>query len=234
MLEDWIGVDNARYVFWVALGFLALIATLIVFLLIRRALSGTYVAGGRNRRQRLAVLDATPIDARRRLVLVRRDDVEHLILIGGPTDVVVEPGIRPGVQPRAAAPAPQAVQRPPEPQAAPPPAPRAAPPLAPRFDPVQPPRPAAPPRFEPLPEPRKPVAAEPVKPVEEKKPQGSPFRRVFAAPKPAEPEPAVRKAEPQLPAIAAAPAIATADDIDIDLEEEMNRLLGEMDGPSKG
>ncbi|MFZ1682270.1 MAG: hypothetical protein WAT70_14715, partial [Rhizobiaceae bacterium] len=64
-----------------------------------------------------------------------------------------------------------------------------------------------------------------------KKPQGSPFRRVFSAARPAEPEP--RKPEPLLPAIVAAPAIAQADDIDLDLEEEMNRLLGEMDGPSK-
>jgi hypothetical protein len=34
------------------------------------------------------------VDSHRRLVLVRRDDVEHLLLIGGPTDVVVERDIR--------------------------------------------------------------------------------------------------------------------------------------------
>jgi hypothetical protein len=39
-------------------------------------------------------MDATAVDSHRRLVLVRRDDVEHLILIGGPTDVVVEQNIR--------------------------------------------------------------------------------------------------------------------------------------------
>jgi hypothetical protein len=39
------------------------------------------------------VLDSANVDARRRLVLIRRDNVEHLILIGGPTDVVIEPGI---------------------------------------------------------------------------------------------------------------------------------------------
>jgi hypothetical protein len=50
-------------------------------------------AGGRGRQQRLAVLDSATVDARRRLVLIRRDNVEHLILIGGPTDVVVEPNI---------------------------------------------------------------------------------------------------------------------------------------------
>jgi hypothetical protein len=50
-------------------------------------------SGGRGRQQRLAVLDSANVDARRRLVLIRRDNVEHLILIGGPTDVVIEPGI---------------------------------------------------------------------------------------------------------------------------------------------
>ncbi|TAM94596.1 MAG: hypothetical protein EPN45_24215, partial [Rhizobiaceae bacterium] len=55
--------------------------------------AGTFVAGGRNRRTRLAVMDAAAVDNQRRLVLVRRDDVEHLILIGGPTDVVVEQNI---------------------------------------------------------------------------------------------------------------------------------------------
>jgi flagellar protein FliO/FliZ len=49
--------------------------------------------GGRNRQQRLSVLDSAVVDARRRLVLIRRDNVEHLLLIGGPTDVVVEPNI---------------------------------------------------------------------------------------------------------------------------------------------
>jgi hypothetical protein len=42
---------------------------------------------------RLAVIDAAAVDGRRRLVLVRRDNVEHLLMIGGPTDIVVEPNI---------------------------------------------------------------------------------------------------------------------------------------------
>jgi hypothetical protein len=47
----------------------------------------------RGRQPRLAVIDATAVDSRRRLVLIRRDNVEHLLMIGGPTDVVVEPNI---------------------------------------------------------------------------------------------------------------------------------------------
>lgn len=43
--------------------------------------------------QRLAVVDAAHVDGQRRLVLVRRDDVEHLVMIGGPNDVLIEPRI---------------------------------------------------------------------------------------------------------------------------------------------
>lgn len=47
----------------------------------------------RGRQPRLAVVDAAAVDGRRRLVIIRRDNVEHLLMIGGPTDVVVEANI---------------------------------------------------------------------------------------------------------------------------------------------
>jgi hypothetical protein len=48
----------------------------------------------RGRQPRLAVIDAAAVgDGRRRLILIRRDNVEHLLMIGGPTDVVIEPNI---------------------------------------------------------------------------------------------------------------------------------------------
>lgn len=50
-------------------------------------------ASTRGRQPRLAVIDAAPVDGRRRLVLIRRDNIEHLLMIGGPTDVVVEQNI---------------------------------------------------------------------------------------------------------------------------------------------
>ena len=67
-------------------------------------------ASARGRQPRLAVIDAAAVDGRRRLVLIRRDNVEHLLMIGGPTDVVVELNIV-----RAGAPArePQPVRPPP-------------------------------------------------------------------------------------------------------------------------
>jgi hypothetical protein len=63
-------------------------------------------ANARGRQPRLAVIDSAPVDGRRRLVLIRRDNVEHLLMIGGPSDVVVEPNIVRGVAaPREAPPA---------------------------------------------------------------------------------------------------------------------------------
>src|SRR5271154_4072799 len=50
-------------------------------------------ASTRGRQPRLGVIDYASVDARRRLILVRRDNIEHLMMIGGPTDVVVEANI---------------------------------------------------------------------------------------------------------------------------------------------
>lgn len=42
---------------------------------------------------RLSVVEFANVDGKRRLILIRRDDVEHLIMTGGPVDIVVENGI---------------------------------------------------------------------------------------------------------------------------------------------
>jgi len=42
---------------------------------------------------RLGVVEQASVDSRRRLLLIRRDDVEHLIMTGGPVDVVIETNI---------------------------------------------------------------------------------------------------------------------------------------------
>jgi flagellar protein FliO/FliZ len=49
--------------------------------------------GGRTRQPRLGVVDIHDLDRQRQLVLIRRDNVEHLIMIGGASDVVVETNI---------------------------------------------------------------------------------------------------------------------------------------------
>ena len=43
-------------------------------------------------KKRLSVLEVLPIDGKRRLVLLRRDTVEHLVLLGIAGDLVIESG----------------------------------------------------------------------------------------------------------------------------------------------
>ena len=42
---------------------------------------------------RLSVSEQANVDGRRKLLLIRRDDVEHLIMTGGPVDMVIETNI---------------------------------------------------------------------------------------------------------------------------------------------
>ncbi len=48
---------------------------------------------GRQRQPRLGVVDTYDLDRQRQLVLIRRDNIEHLVMIGGASDVVVETNI---------------------------------------------------------------------------------------------------------------------------------------------
>ncbi len=76
----------------------ALLAVLLLFGLFvwfLRLITGKGRRTPTSQNHRLAVLDRTQIDDTRSLVLVRRDDMEHLVMIGGPTDVVVESNIDP-------------------------------------------------------------------------------------------------------------------------------------------
>jgi flagellar protein FliO/FliZ len=45
--------------------------------------------------RRLQVVEVLMLDTRRRLVLIRRDDTEHLILLGAASETVIERGGRP-------------------------------------------------------------------------------------------------------------------------------------------
>ena len=44
----------------------------------------------RNKGKRLSIIESMALDAKRRVVLVRRDDKEHLLLLGGATEMVIE------------------------------------------------------------------------------------------------------------------------------------------------
>lgn len=254
-LESVAGPDYAPALMWTVVALIVLLVLLIVIRIVRGFTFGTFVAGGRNRKARLAVMDATAVDSHRRLVLVRRDDVEHLILIGGPSDVVVEQNIR--LLPPARKPADDmpVVAQPP----ATPPQPVVERPHAPRSElAVR----ATPPRQQQQPAPQRIPVAEPA-PAATPEPRfpASPATNASAAPIPQAPKPA--------PAPAPAPAVQTlrpvvadpetplaeatkVDDIDdalleelqvtldgdhrrqatvspeISLDDEMSRLLGDL------
>lgn len=94
MMDEFIGAyGNKLIVAVVGVGLALLVLAIVLWIIRRRGGSSPFIRGGRNRQPRLQVLDATAVDARRRLVLVRRDNVEHLVMIGGPTDIVIESGI---------------------------------------------------------------------------------------------------------------------------------------------
>jgi flagellar biogenesis protein FliO len=91
---DMFGAEGSLIIRFVVAFVIVLGLIALTFWLIRRfggARVGT--AATRGRAPRLAVVDAAPVDGRRRLVLVRRDNVEHLLMIGGPADVVIEQNI---------------------------------------------------------------------------------------------------------------------------------------------
>jgi flagellar protein FliO/FliZ len=100
-------------------GALVLVLGLIAlagFLARRLGLGGTGPMRG-PRSRRLGVAEAFTLDPKRRLVLVRRDDVEHLLLLGPDTDLVIESGIagavrvQPPAVPPLAAPPPAATRK---------------------------------------------------------------------------------------------------------------------------
>ncbi|WP_189512584.1 MULTISPECIES: flagellar biosynthetic protein FliO [unclassified Mesorhizobium] len=152
-LDSVAGPGYVAAILWTFAALILLVVILLVIKVVRNLTFGTFVAGGRNRKTRLAVMDATAVDSHRRLVLVRRDDIEHLILIGGPTDVVVERDIRlaaprrPALTGDSGQPQATAAARPRAPQPAPPPAPgpvRQPPPAAQPVAAARPRAPAAP------------------------------------------------------------------------------------------
>ncbi len=110
--------DSNMQVITFVLAFVVVLALIGVTAWLVRRFAGSRLGANANRGRmpRLAVIDAAAVDGRRRLVLVRRDNIEHLLMIGGPTDIVVEPNIvrampgrdqmssRPAVAPEAALP----------------------------------------------------------------------------------------------------------------------------------
>lgn len=240
---DWLdnvaGPGYTSALLWTIAALVLLVVVLLVIKLFRSLTFGTFVAGGRNRKTRLAVMDATAVDSHRRLVLVRRDDVEHLLLIGGSSDIVVERDIRlvqrrPNLtgdagnheqppRPRALeqqpAPRPAPQPRAPEPAA---PAPRPAAPAAQPAYPVQPAQPApVAPQPAPAVAPQPAAAAQRPSPAPAPRPEPTPFSTPAPVAAPVRREPTIPVA-PQ-PAAAPVPSVQAParDDLDESLIKEL-------------
>jgi flagellar protein FliO/FliZ len=233
---------EGQYALKALFAFIVVFGLLALALWLARRFSGERLANAttRGRQPRLAVIDAATVDGRRRLILIRRDNVEHLLMVGGPTDVVIEPNIvRAAGAPREMAAARPLPASDPLPRAVPlgegsmwplqpEPAPRSEP--LPRPEPApRPQRPPPPPMVEEsttqwtAPEPELP--APPPLPPRERRPRNDPLsglaeelRRVSPPPAPAHFEPPPRqaprrelRARPQPPS-PSAPASAPAAD----------------------
>jgi hypothetical protein len=172
-LQNLFGFELSSGLRWIiAFAFVLVLVALLGFFL--RRMSGGRLkfkgqGGGRTRQPRLGVVDVHDLDRQRQLVLVRRDNVEHLVMIGGASDVVIETNImRSGARVAMAPPSEPLAERPLpiEPLAMPEPSegPRRAPPqpiapaesLPPR---TQAPQPAAQPPRTSAPAPARSVAA---------------------------------------------------------------------------
>jgi hypothetical protein len=260
-MQDWLdglaGPGYTQAILWTFAALLLLVIVLVIIKLVRSLTFGTFVAGGRNRKTRLAVMDATAVDSHRRLVLVRRDDIEHLLLIGGPTDVVVERDIR-LAQPRrpaltgdggreAVAQPQQLPKRAPEP--APPGRPATLPPraperpapqpigrgLAPSAPAPQPPARPEPPRMPPAASVPPPVASVPPLPQENRYPPAPrPQQPSFT---PARPQPQPQPQQDDLDdallkelevSLDEKPARSAPRQSSTSLDDEMTKLLGEL------
>jgi hypothetical protein len=91
------GIEASRAVQF-AIAFAIILILLVLFGVVFRKLTGARLMmpgsdRGRSRQPRLGIVDVYDLDRQRQLLLLRRDNVEHLLLIGGPNDVVIETNI---------------------------------------------------------------------------------------------------------------------------------------------
>ncbi len=78
--------------FRVIFGLVAVIGLIGVAALIARKAGVVTLPAAVGRKRRLAVSESLPLDARRRLMIVRCDDREHLIILGAQTETIVDSG----------------------------------------------------------------------------------------------------------------------------------------------
>ena len=86
---------ESYYRFVLALGFVLGLIWLASWAVKRFGVERNLTGPGGAKGKRLAIVEVQPLDARRKLVLLRRDKVEHLVILGNNQELVVEAGIAP-------------------------------------------------------------------------------------------------------------------------------------------
>jgi flagellar protein FliO/FliZ len=78
--------DYLKFLF--ALIFVLALMGGLAFVLKKLGLAGDKLPGGDKRR--LKVLESLPLDARRKVILLRKDDTEHLVILGPTGETVLD------------------------------------------------------------------------------------------------------------------------------------------------
>ena len=94
-MQSIFGLQLSQPLVYIA-AFAVILLLLAIFAWILRKISGhnSQAEGNvRGRQPRLGIVDTFQLDRQRQLVIVRRDSVEHLLLLGGTNDIVVENSI---------------------------------------------------------------------------------------------------------------------------------------------
>ncbi len=90
-------MDMDTYIrFVLALIFVLSLIGLVAWLIRRFGVTGRFMAKTKQH-SRLGIVEMATVDAKRRLVLVRRDQQEHLLLLGANSELVIESGIKDGL-----------------------------------------------------------------------------------------------------------------------------------------
>lgn len=84
--------------FFLALVFVVSLMGGLWLILKRLGINGPLIIQPADKR-RLKIIEILPIDARRKAILLRRDNTDHLVILGPSGETVIESGIIPPAQP---------------------------------------------------------------------------------------------------------------------------------------
>jgi flagellar protein FliO/FliZ len=86
-------LDYGDY-FQFVIALIFVLALIGVLAMVARRMGFGYRTPNRGKQaKRLSLIEVMPLDARRRIALIRRDSVEHLILLGNTNDILIESGV---------------------------------------------------------------------------------------------------------------------------------------------